>query len=132
MSKVISLSEAAAIGLHSMTLIAKSNKMMNVSEIAEKIGSSKHHTAKIMQRLLKNGFIESLRGPSGGYYLKKNPNDISLLDIYEAVESKIDVHTCLAFKNICPFGTCLLGDLSSKMSTEMWNYLSTKKLGDYL
>jgi Rrf2 family protein len=131
MSNLIAISEAAAIGLHSMALIWRSKKIMNVSEITEKIGSSKHHTAKIMQRLLKKGFVSSLRGPNGGYYLKKNVQDISLLDIYEAVESKIEVHACLALKDACPFGDCLLGDLSSKMSAEVLEYLRSRKLSDY-
>jgi len=132
MSNIIALSEASAIGLHSMALIALSKKVMNTAKIAEKIGSSKHHTAKIMQILSKNGYVSSTRGPSGGFYLKKEPQEISLLDIYEAVEGKISVHTCLASKEVCPFGACLLGDLASKMSEEIWNYLSTKKLSDYL
>jgi len=132
MSSVIALSEAAAIGLHSMALIALSKKVVNVTEIAKKIGSSRHHTAKIMQRLSKRGFLESTRGPSGGFCLKKKPEEISLLDIYEAVEGKITAHSCLASKEKCPFGACLLGDLASKMTAEIWNHLSSKKLSDYL
>ena len=132
MSNVIALSEAAAIGLHSMALVAVSKKVLNVTEISKTIGSSKHHTAKIVQRLSKKGLLKSTRGPSGGFCLKKEPIEISLLNIYEAVEGKVEVHSCLASKETCPFDTCLLGDLATKMSKEIWDYLSSKKLSDFI
>ena len=50
MSKIVTLSEAASIALHSMVLIARSEEKLNVGQIAEKIDSSKHHVAKVMQR----------------------------------------------------------------------------------
>ena len=57
MSNILALSEAATIGLHSMVLIAKSAEKLNANQIADHIGSSKHHVAKIMQRLAKENFI---------------------------------------------------------------------------
>ena len=72
MSKVVTLSEAASIGLHGMILIAKAeNEMVNVLKIAELTGSSKHHVAKVFQRLVKIGLLNSFRGPNGGFSLRK-------------------------------------------------------------
>lgn len=132
MSQIIALSEAATIGLHSMVLIARSKEVVNVGQIAESIQSSRHHIAKIMQRLAKEGYIHSNRGPSGGFVLKKDPADISLLNIYECIEGKFEVQSCPGHKKICPFGNCLMGDLSYKISFELRDYLSKKSLKDYL
>jgi Rrf2 family protein len=132
MSNIVALSEAASIGLHSMVLIARSNQTLNVGQIAEKILSSRHHVAKILQRLTKNGFISSNRGPSGGFMLRQSPEEITLLDIYEAIEGKFQVQSCPGDKPECPFGTCLLGDMSYKVSTEIRDYLVNKRLSDYL
>ena len=132
MQNIIHLSEAAAIGLHSMAVITLSNKSMNVHEIAEKIGSSKHHVAKIMQRLNKKGFVSSTRGPKGGFVLNKPTNEISLLDIYESIESKIEIASCPANKEVCPFGKCLIGDITNKLKQELIDFLSSKKLSDYV
>lgn len=71
MSKIVTLSEAASIALHSMVLIAKSETKLNVNQISEAIDSSKHHVAKVMQRLAKEDFVASNRGPSGGFVLKR-------------------------------------------------------------
>ncbi|ASB50785.1 RrF2 family transcriptional regulator [Alkalitalea saponilacus] len=132
MANIIALTEAASIGLHSMVMIARSDEMMNVGNIAKQIDSSRHHVAKILQRLAKENFISSNRGPTGGFILKKKPEEISLLNIYEAIEGRFEVQSCPGDKEICPFGDCLMGDLSHRLSNEIKEYLASKTLKDYL
>jgi len=132
MAQLIALSEAAAIGLHSMVFIASSNEKLNVGQISEFIGSSRHHVAKVMQRLVKEDFISSNRGPAGGFELKKKPEEITLLDIYEAIEGPIDTHICLGNKIVCPFKKCIFGELSTNMTLEFRNYMKSRKLAEYI
>ncbi|WP_010661831.1 RrF2 family transcriptional regulator [Marinilabilia salmonicolor] len=132
MSNIVALTEAASIGLHSMVLIARSDEVLNVLKISEFIGSSKHHVAKIMQRLSKAGFVSSNRGPSGGFVLKRLPAEITLLNIFEAIEGPLSVQTCPMDRPVCPFGECLLGDLSLRVSGEIREYLAGRTLQDYL
>lgn len=132
MASIVALSEAASIGLHSMVLIAKSKEVLNVGQIAEKICSSRHHVAKIMQRLAKQGFVTSNRGPNGGFTLRKSAKETSLLDIYEAIEGKLDVEICPGGKEVCPFDKCILGDISTRISIEIKDYFQKKTLSDYL
>lgn len=132
MGNIIALTEAASIGLHSMVLIARSNEMLNVNRIAEFIGSSRHHVAKVMQRLSKEGFVTSNRGPTGGFKLKKLPHEITLLDIYEAIEGPLVVQTCPMNHDHCPFGQCLMGDLSPNVSKQIRDYLAEHTLKDFL
>ena len=88
MAKIFSLSEAGSIAIHGMVLIARSEDQVSVNDISEKTGSSRHHVAKVMQRLVKEDFLHSLRGPSGGFKLKKPADSISLLEIYESIKVK--------------------------------------------
>ncbi|MCU4157389.1 Rrf2 family transcriptional regulator [Carboxylicivirga sp. A043] len=132
MSKIVTLSEAASIALHSMVLIARSETKLNVNQISEAIDSSKHHVAKVMQRLAKEDFVASNRGPSGGFVLKQEPSDISLLMIYEAIEGKVAIQSCPGDKRACIIGTCMLGDLSSNMTKEFKEYMESHYLNEYL
>lgn len=132
MSKVISISEAASIAMHSMVLIARSEEKMNVMKIAEATGASRHHVAKIMQRLVKDGYLQSNRGPNGGFVLKIDPAKISLLNIYETIEGKIDIATCPMDNPICPFDKCLMGNVVTKMTNNFKDYMSSQILSDYL
>jgi len=131
MKSILNISEATLLALHSISLIAK-NKMINTKEIAEKINASENHLAKVLQRLVKSGFIKSTRGPSGGFKLSKNESDISLLDIFESMEGKVNKNLCLIQNNSCPFKECILGDLNNKFTQEFINTLRNKKLNEII
>ena len=132
MSQVISLSEAASIALHGVILIGRAEKGINVTKIAEEINSSKHHVAKVMQRLVKEGYLSSQRGPTGGFILKKDPKNINFLELYETIEGKIEINTCPMNKPVCPFDKCIMNNVTSKMSKEFREYLRNQKLSEYL
>ncbi|MFA8298954.1 MAG: Rrf2 family transcriptional regulator [Hyphomicrobiales bacterium] len=132
MAKIFTLSEAASIALHGMILVARSQEMMNVAHIAEATSSSKHHVAKVFQRLVKENLVSSLRGPSGGFFLKKEPNEITLLQIYEAIEGKIEVHACPLDKQVCPFDKCIMNNVTSRMTMEYRDYMKGQSLDMYL
>ncbi len=86
---VLRITKAVNIALQAMVLIAKSPTYLNVSIIADKLNMSRHHSAKVMQRLTKSGFIKSMRGPTGGFKMIRKPEDINLLEIFESIEGHI-------------------------------------------
>jgi Rrf2 family protein len=132
MSKFFSLSEAASIALHGIILIAQEKGGLNVIKIAERTDTSKHHVAKVMQRLVKAGYLTSQRGPSGGFIMRKNPEDINFLEIYETIEGPIEITTCPMDKQICPFEKCIMNNVTNKMTLEFKNYLSNQTVSKYL
>lgn len=131
MSQIVNISEAASIAIHSMVLIAKSKKQINVVKIAEKTSSSKHHVAKILQRLVKLNYLISNRGPQGGFSLKKDPSEITLLDIYEAIEGEILISDCPMEKPFCPYDKCILDKVTKEMTMKFLEYMKNQKLSSY-
>jgi Rrf2 family protein len=132
MAKLFSLSEAATISIHAMILIGRSDIQLNVQQIAERTEASKHHLAKVLQRLTKAGFISSTRGPNGGFVLKKTAEEITMLDIYEAIEGKIDVSSCSLKHQICPKDKCIVNNLVNKVTVDFVNYFKNQTLKNYL
>jgi Rrf2 family protein len=132
MSKIVSISEAASIALHGIILVAKSEDSVNVIHIAEATGASRHHVAKIMQRLAKNGFLTSQRGPTGGFRLRKPAKSISFLDIYETIEGAIEITSCPLDNPICPFDKCLMNNVTNKMTIEFREYLKRQTIDQYI
>jgi len=128
MSSVVRFSEAASIALHGTVLIAKSDKFLNVTKIAEVIGGSRHHVAKVMQRLSKEGYIKSMRGPTGGFVLVKKPEEISLLDLYQAIEGRVMIEEWPDNS----FEKELLEDITKKMTREFTDYMGSKFLAEYM
>ncbi|HRW63339.1 MAG TPA: Rrf2 family transcriptional regulator [Bacteroidales bacterium] len=132
MSKVFSLSEAASIAIHGVILIAQHTEGLNVIQIADRTNTSKHHVAKVMQRLVKAGYLISHRGPSGGFILKKEPTSISFLDIYEIIEGPIELSSCPMDKQVCPFDKCIMNNVTSKMTIDFKNYLKDQTVDKYI
>ena len=132
MSRFFNISEAASIGIHSMVLIAKSEERLNVTKISEIMNFSRHHVAKVMQRLAKVGMVESTRGPAGGFVLAMPPDEITLLFIYEAIEGKIVETECPLGYDDCPFNKCLLDTMAENINKAFKEYLATHTLEYYL
>lgn len=134
MAHVIQFSEAAFIALHGMVIIAQSDnkKLVNVVEIADRLNSSKHHVAKVMQRLVKDGYLYSHRGPTGGFTMREKPQDISLLEIYESIEGKIEIGKCPLDHPVCKFEKCIFNNVTMKMTENFVDYMKKEKLSDFM
>ena len=78
-------------GLRLLLRIAKSNSPhgLTIPEISELEGLSNAHVAKILRLLRIAGFVESARGQTGGYKLKKSANEILLSDVLVALGGKL-------------------------------------------
>lgn len=132
MAKVLNITEAVTIALHSMIIIAnRTGEQLNVNVISKAIDSSKFHVAKILQKLVKDGYLGSHRGPTGGFYLKAKPEELTLLEIYEAIEGKITIAACPIDHEHCPFGTCVFDDLTVQMTKQFVDFLRNRTLADY-
>jgi Rrf2 family protein len=80
---------------------------------------------KIFQPLIKVGIVGSQRGVGGGFYLLKNPADITLLDIVRAEEGPIHLNHCLAEEGICSRDhSCAVHDAWRDIHEEMLALLS--------
>ena len=132
MAHVIQFSEASFIALHGMVIVAQSDELVNVIKISERLNSSKHHVAKVMQRLVKDGYLYSHRGPTGGFTLKVPANKITLLELYESIEGKIEIGECPMDNPVCPFGKCIFNNITSKLTSDFVDYMKSQTLQDFL
>jgi len=111
MSGVVKLSEAASIALHAMTLLAlRADEYVSVKDLASRLPVSETHLAKVLQRLVKAGLVTSVRGPGGGFTLHADPRGTTLLQIYEAIEGKLEVAECMFSQRPESCGACILDD----------------------
>ena len=63
-------------------------------DIATRQGLSQRYLEQIFQKLKKAGILGSRRGPKGGYFLLKEPKDITLGDVIRATEGPIELVFC--------------------------------------
>ena len=75
--------------------------------LAEKAKIPASYLAKVLQGLVKSGIVESRRGAKGGFSLLRGPEEITLLDVVNAVEPIPRIRGCpLGLKShagmLCP------------------------------
>ena len=76
-------------GLQAMLYLAvhgSDAKNVDLKQIAEEQDIPRHFLSKILQNLVREGLVVSMKGPTGGFRLKKPANEISLLQIVDAID----------------------------------------------
>jgi len=66
----------------------------NLTEISLRQGISISFLEQIFLKLKRNNLVKSSRGPFGGYFLSKLPEEIKLLSIIKAVDEKVKTVGC--------------------------------------
>ncbi|MCB2212558.1 Rrf2 family transcriptional regulator [bacterium] len=72
------------------------------SVIAEREDIPAPFLGKVMGKLAQAGFVDSMRGPNGGYHLIREPETITLRDISELFETQASGRECLLGWKTCP------------------------------
>lgn len=80
-----------AVGVHAMALALiaremRSGKPVTSGAIAAIVGVHPVHVRRVMGALREAGLVESQSGPLGGWELARDPKEITLYDIYLALE----------------------------------------------
>lgn len=132
MSKLIHISEAASLAIHSVALIAASNEPLNASQIAKTLTVSRNHMAKVLQVLVHHNYLTSIRGPKGGFMLKRSSEDITLLEILELIEGDAEITYCNVHDSNCPFHECVYGDIREKVTNDLINFFNNRKISDLI
>ena len=59
-----------------------------IREIAEFINASEHTVGKMLQSLVKEGVINSLKGPTGGFYITLKQKHQPIINVIDAIDGK--------------------------------------------
>jgi Rrf2 family protein len=94
MLKLSKKSEYALMAARYMAL-TNHGSFVSAKEIAENHKISYELVSKVLQNLVKEDIVQSWQGAKGGYSLKKNPFEISLIDLIKAVEPNYQITDCL-------------------------------------
>ena len=75
--------------------LTDSGKPVRVKEIAERQEISEKYMEQIMSILNKAGFVRSIRGPQGGYFLTRKPEEYTVGMILRLTEGSLSPVDCL-------------------------------------
>lgn len=75
--------------------LAKCGKRRDARSISEEMCVTLRFSLKILGKLVTNGVVESYKGNRGGYELARDPAQITLKDVIEAVEGPLKLSRCI-------------------------------------
>ena len=82
-------------------LALKKGELATIREISEAYGVSKNHLTKVVQNLVRSGYVESVRGKRGGLRLNRPPEEVSLGEIAKKMEPDFSLVECQRPENQC-------------------------------
>lgn len=108
---------------------------LSVSDICEREAITAPFAYKILKKLQNAGIVQGYRGVHGGYALKKDPAELTLYDIYTAIDSDMSIIECLNGRCECTRNgqdgiPCYAHDELKDIQNELWAMLRRKSMED--
>ena len=105
---------------------------ITLAEIAARQTISVAYLEQLFAKLKRFGLVSSVRGANGGYHLAKNADQITVLEIIEAVNETVNATRCDHQGNCQNGAMCLTHDLWQELSDHIADYLQKITLADLL
>jgi Rrf2 family nitric oxide-sensitive transcriptional repressor len=117
--------------LRTLMYLATAAERATAAQIAQLYGVSANHLAKVVNQLARLGYVRSLRGIGGGIELARDPADIRLGEVIEALEGNLHLLDCVATENVCAIQSfCKLKGVLAEAERLQLEYLNEVTLAD--
>jgi len=102
-----------------------------IKQIAASIESSEHSVGKILQSLVKNKIICSLKGPAGGFFISNEQQQLAVLSIVEAIDGRDRFTECgLGLSRCSSAHPCPIHFQYEEIRTKMERMFREKTIAD--
>ena len=120
------LSTKGRYAVTAMLDLALHNKLgpVTLADISVNQGISLSYLEQLFACLRAKDLVKGVRGPGGGYYLAREPDEISIADIICAVDEWVEFTRCGGKENCQEGERCLTHSLWNQLSKEIYGFLS--------
>jgi Rrf2 family protein len=116
------ITRQADYALRAMHYLAKLDPSQRAatSQIADEMHIPPSFLAKIISQLSIAGLIHTSRGARGGVSMSRPPEEVSVLEVVEAIDGPITLNECTGDISDCPFGEdCMIRPLWCDAQVEL-------------
>jgi len=100
-----------------------------LGEVAKHQGISPKYLHAVMQQLKLAGLVRTVRGAHGGFVLTRDPAEISLIQVVEALDGPIGVTECSKMESDCERSSrCVARQVWCQVSTSIRDVLEGQTL----
>lgn len=115
----LSIQRRTELALRALRHLAAQGGLVPGSELAAALGTTKTYLPQIMAPLVSSGWVDSLRGPNGGYGINPAARQLTMLNLIEAFEGSTREARCVLRGGPCP------GDETCGMH-DAWQFVQSR------
>ena len=82
-------------------LASNEHRLPTIQEISERFEISRSHLMKVVNQLIRNGFVEGIRGKGGGLRLARPASEILIGDVVRKMETDLVLVECFSDESRC-------------------------------
>src|SRR5690606_21409524 len=127
-------SKTCEYGIRAVIYIFSQNskgKKLGIKDICKEIDAPEFFTAKILQSLAKQGIISSAKGPNGGFFMEKEQENLTLLDLVIAIDGDQIFTGCgLGLKQCSEISPCPIHNDFKVIRDQLAQMMSDKKIAE--
>lgn len=105
---------------------------VTLADISQCQGISLSYLEQLFAKLRKGRLVEGVRGPGGGYRLARPANQISVAQIIDAVDEKLDMTRCGGEADCDQGERCLTHQLWMELSEQLYAFLDSITLDQFV
>ncbi|MGH9528377.1 MAG: RrF2 family transcriptional regulator [Terriglobales bacterium] len=100
---MLKLTKKADYALMAMKHLAEHTECgaCSAKDVADSYGIPVEALAKILQRLVKAGLLQSQHGTKGGYTLARNARTITAFEVIRAIDGPLFITSCITVRGEC-------------------------------
>ena len=104
---------------------------VTLADISQCQGISLSYLEQLFAKLRKQGLVEGVRGPGGGYRLARPADQITVANIITAVDESMDITRCRGHENCQEGERCLTHELWDDLSNRLYAFLDGITLAQF-
>lgn len=118
----------AVTAMVDMAMYGSDSEVVALSDIAQRQGLSQTYLEQLFAKLRKQGLVESVRGPAGGYQLAAWPEEISIAQVVQAADEIVDTTKCRGKEDCQKGARCLTHHLWEQLNQAILTFLQSVTL----
>jgi Rrf2 family iron-sulfur cluster assembly transcriptional regulator len=119
------------LAVRSMRALAAAPERMKGPELAKAVGSTSAFVSQVLTPLVRAGLVRSDPGPTGGYSLTADLDNVSLREVIETIEGPTDAGRCVLTDGPCDaVGSCALHEPWLRARSQLLAELDATSVAD--
>lgn len=97
----LEITQRADLAVRALVALARSSGRLKSADLADALGTTPGFVPQVMGPLVQAGWVRSDPGPTGGYELAADLEELSVLEVIEAIDGPTENGRCVVAGGLC-------------------------------